>query len=59
MAGQRVMRVTASGGKPEFTGLSIGNVIGNDTLDVSPDGTRLVFAGQLQSTQIVSSAVAR
>jgi hypothetical protein len=37
----RVMRVAASGGQPEFTGLEVRSL---DAFDVSPDGTRIVFS---------------
>ena len=45
-------RIDASGGKPEFTGLTLRDVTSPVTLDVSPDGTRVVFAGQLRTTVI-------
>ena len=35
--------------KPAFTGLTLRVTV---TLDVSPDGTRVVFAGQLRTTTI-------
>jgi Tol biopolymer transport system component len=38
---QRLMRISADGGKPDFTGLTIGSA--DAILDLSPDGRRIVF----------------
>jgi hypothetical protein len=40
--GQRLLRIPAEGGVPEFTGLVMGN--SDIILDVSPDGTRLALS---------------
>lgn len=41
-AGQRLLRISADGGTPEFTGLVMGG--GDVIMDVSPDGTRLALS---------------
>jgi hypothetical protein len=39
--GQRLLRISADGGKPEFTGLVIGDI--DAVFDLSPDGRTLAF----------------
>ena len=53
----RIIRIPAAGGEPQFTGLALGNVEVPETLDLSPDGTRLVFGGRVDDVS-VSVAVA-
>jgi Tol biopolymer transport system component len=40
----KLMRIQANGGTPEFTGLTLKEVSVNDSIDLSPDGSRLVFS---------------
>ena len=45
----RIMRIPVDGGEPTFTGLTLKGVTANDTINVSPDGTRIVFSGNPES----------
>ncbi len=51
---QRIMSITVSGGTPQFTGLILRDLTNDDTLDLSPDGTRLVFSGRAENVSIVA-----
>jgi dipeptidyl aminopeptidase/acylaminoacyl peptidase len=55
----RIMRIPVDGGEPTFTGLTLKGVTPNDTINVSPDGTRIVFSGNPESVSVTDPKSAR
>ena len=45
----RIMRISADGGNPTFTGLEVKKPSAFWSFDLSPDGKRIVFSGTLYS----------
>ena len=45
----RLMKITVGGDKPQFTGLTVGNIMLYPTIDLSPDGKLLVFSSDEKS----------
>ena len=41
----QVMRISAEGGMPVFTGLEVKGVLGQQAIGFSPDGKRIIFSG--------------
>jgi Tol biopolymer transport system component len=48
----QIMRIPVTGGKPQFTGLTLKGITQEDTIDLSPDRSRLLFSASVDGVSI-------
>jgi Tol biopolymer transport system component len=48
----QIMRIPVTGGKPQFTGLTLKGITQEDTIDISPDGSRILFSASAEGVSI-------